>query len=93
MSHKSTVWSGFCLIIFYTFVLANSASSDEGMGLCYRCPLHHLDGDEGSAYAWVKSFLHEIKRRCPGLKTTPKGRYLMLRMSKCLAVIQGSGEK
>ncbi|XP_033628048.1 tenascin-R-like [Asterias rubens] len=61
------------VVTLLAVVYANSASSDEGMGLCYRCPLHHLDGDEGSAYAWVKSFLHEIKRRCPGLKTTPKG--------------------
>ncbi|XP_071790542.1 microfibril-associated glycoprotein 4-like [Asterias amurensis] len=61
------------VVTLLAVVYANLASSDEGMGLCYRCPLHHLDGDEGSPYAWVKSFLQEIKRRCPGLKTTPKG--------------------
>ncbi|XP_071790631.1 uncharacterized protein [Asterias amurensis] len=61
------------VVTLLAVVYAHSASSDEGMGLCYRCPLHHLDGDEGSPYAWVRSFLKEIKRRCPGLKTTPKG--------------------
>ncbi|XP_071790776.1 fibrinogen-like protein 1 [Asterias amurensis] len=61
------------VVTLLAVVYAHSATSDEGMGLCYRCPLHHLDSDEGSTYAWVKSFLKEIKRRCPGLKTTPKG--------------------
>ena len=62
-----------CLKDMCLIFLVSLATTDEGMGLCYRCPLHHFDGDEGSPYAWVKSFLKEIKKRCPGLKTTPKG--------------------
>ncbi|XP_071790094.1 uncharacterized protein [Asterias amurensis] len=64
--------SSIALVALVTVAFVSLATTDEGMGLCYRCPLHHLDGDEGSPYAWVKSFLKEIKRRCPGLNTTPK---------------------
>ncbi|XP_033627259.1 tenascin-R-like [Asterias rubens] len=64
--------SSIALVALVTVAFVSLATTDEGMGLCYRCPLHHFDGDEGSPYAWVKSFLKEIKKRCPGLKTTPK---------------------